>query len=114
VGDWSDAPPGHWDDRVREKCGPWKEVGPRLVLRGPCPVCEHDGIDEWLPLHPVAIGAGGRNLAVAEAAEPGSDPPPTPRKHEEFIWCQCPEDHPGRPEDEKRGCGARGRVEVQT
>ena len=107
---WDDAPRATWSADVLVSCGGgWSKEEPRLVLRGNCPVCGDYGISEWLPLHPVAVGAGGRFAAAPE----GDAPPPVPTRsvHREFVRCQCTKPHADRPSGEK-GCGARGLVDV--
>jgi hypothetical protein len=76
---WDDMPRARWSADVLTSCGGgWRNAEPRLVLRGSCPVCGHYGISEWLPLHPIAIGAGGEfdEAGVAEGAAPAPAPAP--------------------------------------
>jgi hypothetical protein len=78
----------------------------RVVATGPCPRCDHD-VAYRQPLDAV----GGEPLAVL-GADRLADAPIDPYVGL-TVSCSCIEDHEGRPDTIKVGCGINFRVEVR-
>jgi hypothetical protein len=86
-------------------------VGNDIVLRGPCPRCEHlMEMAHYLGQYVIKSIAP----SIEAPANPATPPPtamnaepvvPSPDSSTVYLLCTCAADHPGRPADEI-GCGA--------
>ncbi|SRR6266508_1056207 len=97
-----DGPDSPWADHSEERFGQlamstttYEYVPPgddrtKVIFAGRCPRCTHEFTFEW----PLEVLRG----ATRESIE---------------VLCQCASDHKGRPEGEKRGCGAYWASEIE-
>jgi hypothetical protein len=62
----------------------------RILLQGPCPRCQEHFTFDW----PLEVVQAQVSVDVEENEVPVT------------VYCQCTGSHPGRPPEEKQGCGA--------
>jgi hypothetical protein len=108
--EWSKEPLDGWLEEVDG--WEWKFLGnDHWEKSGPCLRCTHELTVTSAPAH--------SGLTVDPQVEEALDAHRAPatesdRAHRVLAWCDCPEEHPGRPSTLELGCGQRGWIDPPT